>query len=122
MIGQKKYQMIASFLLIFAVLLFTEITAESHPGGNDRIIEVCSEGIVYVPPGTKIVKCMGKVMRVIRVTPYQSEMYLDEDCICWNCCDGECGIIIACDGEPEKFSDSDLIDGGALCILWVDCD
>jgi len=120
--GQKKYQIIASFLLIFAIFVFTEIKAESHSDGKDRIIEVCSEGVVYVPPGTKIVKCNGKVKKVIRVTPYQPDQREDESCICPSCCEGECAVIISCDGQPGEFSDSDSSAKGSLCLLWIDCD
>ena len=120
--GQKKYQIIASFLLILSVFVFTEIKAESFPGGKDRIIEVCSEGIVYVPYGTKIVKCNGKVKRVIRITPYDSSQREGGSCICWNCCGGVCAIIIACDPEPGEFSDSDSSAKGLLCAIWLECD
>jgi len=120
--GQKKYQIIASFLLIFAVFVFTEIKAESFPDGKGRIIEVCSEGVVYVPPGTKIVKCKGEVKKVIRVTPYNPDQREDESCLCPSCCDGECGIIISCDGQPREFSESDSIAQGMLCVLWLNCD
>ena len=91
--------------------------------GRDKIIEVCSEGVVYVPPGTKIVKCNGKVKKVLKVTPYSAEkMQMDSDCLCPNCCNGECGVIISCDAEPEKMFDSDSSDQGMLCIIWLDCD
>lgn len=116
---QKKIQIIAAFLLIFAVFVFTEIKAKSHLDGQDRIIEVCSEGVVYVPPGTKYVKCNRKVKKVIRITPYQRG---DENCLCPSCCGGICGVIISCDAEPEKFSDSDSSVQGMLCILWMNCD
>ncbi len=120
--GQKKYQIIASFLLIFAVFVFTEIKAESFPDGKDRIIEVCSKGVVYVPPGTKIVKCNGKVKRVIGITPFDPNKREGKDCLCPDCCGGECGIIISCDGQTKEFSDSDSSTQGMLCILWLDCD
>ena len=119
---QKKYQIIASVLIIFAIFVFTEIKAESSLDGNARIIEVCSEGVVYVPPGTKIVKCMGKIKKVRRVTPYQPDLRLDESCICPYCCEDECGVIIACDAEPGEYSEIDTIIQGSLCILWLDCD
>lgn len=119
---QKKYQIIASFILIFAIFVFTEINAKSYLDGQNRIIEVCSEGVVYVPPGTKFVKCNGKVKKVIRITPYQPGQREDENCLCPSCCGGVCGVIISCDAEPEKFLDSDSIVQGMLCLLWMDCD
>jgi len=115
---QKIIQITASFILIFAVFVFTEIKAES----KDRIIEICSEGTVYVPPGTKIVKCNGKVKKVNRVSPYSLIMREGDSCLCWNCCSCECGVIISCDGEPVEYSESDSIAQGSLCILWMDCD
>ncbi len=121
--GQKKNQIIVSFLLIFAIFVFTEIKAESHPNGKERIIEVCAEGVVYVPPGTKLVKCNGKVKKVLGVTPYQTAIMREGDsCLCWDCCGGACGIIISCDAEPQEFSDSDSGPGVYLCLLWLDCD
>lgn len=123
--GQKKNQIIVSFLLIFAIFVFTEIKAESHPERSERIIEVCAEGVVYVPPGTKLVKCNGKVKRVIGMTPYQTTIMSEGEegsCICWDCCGDICGIIISCDAEPEEFSDSDAGPGGMLCLLWLNCD
>ena len=120
--GQKKYQITASFLLILAVFVFAEIKAESFPEGKDRIIEVCNKGVVYVPPGTRIVKCNGKVKRVLGITPYDSSQREGGSCICWNCCNGICVIIISCDGEPGEFSDSDSSAKGSLCMLWLNCD
>lgn len=123
--GQKKNQLIASFLLIFAIFVFTEIKAESFPERNERIIEVCSEGVVYVPYGTKLVKCNGKVKKVLGMTPYQPTMERggeEGSCLCWDCCGDACGIIISCDAEPEKFSDSDSNKNGTLCLIWFDCD
>ena len=120
--GQKKSQIIASFVLILAIFIFTEIKAESLSDGKDRIIEVCSEGVVYVPPGTKIVKCMGKVRKVKKITPYQLLQRLDESCLCPNCCGGECGVIISCDGQIGESFDSDSMGQGSLCVLWMDCD
>ncbi len=121
---QKKYQVTASVLLIFSIFVFTEIKAESHPGGKDRIIEVCSEGVVYVPPGTKIVKCKGKIKKIIKVSSFDPNKREGENCLCPNCCDGICGVIISCDGEPGEFSfsDSDSTSQGSLCVLWLDCE
>lgn len=119
--GEKKYQIIASFLIIFAVFVFTEIKAESFPDGKERIIEVCSEGVVYVPHGTKLVKCNGKVKKVLGITPY-NPILLGGECICWNCCGGECAVIISCDGLPGEFSDSDSSTQGSLCLIWLFCD
>ena len=117
----KKNRMIVSFLLIFAIFIFKEIKSKSLLVGKERIIEVCSEGVVYVPPGTKVVKCMGIVKRVIRVIPYQPDLRIGESCLCWECCDGECAIIITCDMEPGELLDSDTTNG-TLCLLWLDCD
>ncbi len=118
---QKKIQIIASVLLIFAVFVFTEIKAESHPDGKGRVIEVCSEGVVYVPPGTKIVKCNGKIKKVLRITHLDPDMREGVNCLCPNCCGGECGVVISCDGQAGEFSDSDPSAQGSLCVLWVDC-
>ncbi len=123
--GQKKCQIIVSFLLIFAVFVFTEIKAESHPNGKERIIEVCSEGVVYVPYGTKLVKCNGKVKKVLGITPYLTTIEGEgggKNCLCWDCCGNACGIIISCDAEPGEFSDSDSNKNGYLCLIWLDCD
>ena len=120
--GQKKYQITASFLLILAVFVFTEIKAESFQEEKDRIIEVCSNGVVYVPPGTKIVKCMGKVKRVLGVTPYNSEQRESKDCLCPSCCGDACAVVISCDGQQGEFSDSDSSPSGSLCLIWLDCD
>ena len=120
--GQNKYRILASFLLIFAIFVFTEIKAESFPGGKDRIIEVCSEGLVYVPPGTKIVKCMGKIKKVIKVVPYLPDQREDGSCLCPNCCGGECAVIISCDAQLREFSDADSSPQGSLCAMWIDCD
>jgi len=120
--GQKKCQITASFLLIFAVFVFVEIKAESFPEGKDRIIEVCNKGVVYVPPGTRIVKCNGKIKKVLGRTPYDPNKREENSCICWDCCGDVCAVVISCDGQLGEYSDSDSSPKGSLCLIWLECD
>ena len=125
--GQQKRQLALSlfFILVFSTLAV--IHAKSGQSERDGIIEVCKNGIVYVPPGTKYVKCYGKVMKIKRITPY---LRGDENCICPKCCGGECAIIISCEGDPASkmdlrnpdFYSSPEAAGGFLCTIWLDCE
>jgi hypothetical protein len=80
-----------------------EVTADSS-----KYIEVCSYGIVYVPPETKFVTCQGKVMRVIAIVSGGVEARLAPNCYCPRCCDGACAVTVSCGG-------------GGLCTIYLTC-
>jgi hypothetical protein len=75
---------------------------------SPRFIEVCSQGTVYLPPGTKLVTCQGRVMRVIAVVPLEARAEAAPDCNCPRCCDGACAVTVSCDG-------------GGLCVAFLGC-
>jgi hypothetical protein len=125
--GQKKHQVAISLFFIFVFSTLAVIHAKSELNEKEGIIEVCKNGIVYVPPETKFVKCFGKIMKIKRITPY---LRGDENCICPRCCGGECAIIISCEGDPASLTDASGFDlsappeaaKGMLCTIWLDCD
>ena len=108
------------------------VQSELYPVDESELIEVCADGVVYVPPGTKYVRCNGKVMKVLRI---ERGAYRDgENCRCPHCCDGICYIIVACDPLPQDildgverdcgtgeltFSDPDV--QGLLCTMYIGC-
>ena len=134
----KRYVILFSLIFIFVVAIFAGIRSDPYMSNGKKLIEVCRNGIVYVPFDTKLVKCNGKVMRVIRIEKYYERLESDDsyeglesdDCLCPNCCDGECAIIVSCDMPPEGADSNDPYwadppfesSGGQLCFLWLACD
>src|SRR4030042_2132774 len=73
-----------------------------------KYIEVCSNGIVFLPPETKLVTCHGRVMRVIAVVPMGAQTQVTANCNCPRCCDGACAVTVSCGG-------------GGLCVAYLGC-
>jgi len=96
-------------------------------------IEVCSQGIVYVPPGTRYVTCHGKIMKVMGIVSREDGEQIDGgggagDCYCPKCCGGYCAVIVSCGGAPEtETGTGDWASGSAtsnsngLCTLYLAC-
>jgi len=116
--------------LALAVLTMAAIRAHSFIQDAGRYIEVCRNGIVYVPPGTKYVKCNGIIRKVVG---FSKEMTLDGSCQCPACCEGDCYVIVECAADPDPAGafyagggmDSSGKDktGGlrSHCGLWLSC-
>ena len=123
--------------LILALSLFSLALAVFLPGyissvqssRSSKLIEVCKDGPVYVPPGTKFVKCHGKILRVVKIERFDPGK---SDCLCPKCCEGNCGIIISCSPAPKPNLSLKQIKAmcaaGApmsafedLCMLWAAC-
>jgi hypothetical protein len=76
---------------------------------HTKYIEVCSHGIVYLPPDTKFVTCQGRVMRVIAIVPAgEVQPQVAPDCYCPKCCGGACAVTVSCGG-------------GGLCTVYLAC-
>jgi len=117
--------------------LFVAFLAAAYPVGNKeaaapqesaRLIEVCSNGIVYVPPGTKYVTCRGKIMKVLAIVPRMEGVKTEGDCECPDCCAGACGITVLCEEVPEPLEKADdcgcgerSAAGGGLCTAFLSC-
>ena len=96
-------------------------------------IEVCSQGIVYVPPGTRYVTCHGKIMKVMGIVSREDGEQIDGgggagDCYCPKCCGGYCAVIVSCGGAPEtSASTGDCVSGpringgNSLCPMYLAC-
>ena len=96
-------------------------------------IEVCSQGIVYVPPGTRYVTCHGKIMKVMGIVSREDGEQIDGgggagDCYCPKCCGGYCAVIVSCGGAPETetgtgdwASGPTINTGNTLCTLYLAC-
>ena len=98
-----------------AVVVFLMTANSSQPVAEElapaeaKYIEVCSNGTVYVPPDTKFVTCRGRVMRVIAIVSLEAgTRSAPADCYCPKCCEGQCGVTVACEG-------------GGLCVLFLLC-
>jgi len=123
-------------LLVFLPVLiltaaYTTVGRESNsPEDSAKYIEVCTNGIVYLPPGTKYVTCHGKVMRVMYIAPLMAQIESVPDCNCPKCCGGWCGITVMCESAPEPSSGETDCDGcgtsasagGGLCTAYLACD
>jgi len=105
--------------LACVVLTVAAIRAHSYIQDASRLIEVCRNGIVYVPPGTRYVTCNGIIRRVIG---FSKEIVLDRGCRCPECCGGDCYVIVECapdpDADVEYSAASPLRD---YCGLFLDC-
>jgi len=119
--------------------LFVALLAAAYPAGNRenaapqaqesaKLIEVCSNGIVYLPPHTKYVTCRGKIMKVLAIVPRVEGIKTETDCNCPNCCAGACGITVSCEGMEESPSGTNdcgcgkrTAAGGGLCTAYLSC-
>jgi hypothetical protein len=118
-------------------VLFVTFLAAAFPAGDGesaappesaRLIEVCSNGIVYLPPGTKYVTCRGKIMKVLAIVPRLEGAKTTGDCECPDCCHGMCGITVSCGGmeeSPAGTNDCRCLKGSAagdsLCTAFLSC-
>jgi len=102
----KKIKYIALFCLVSSAFLYAAIAANSFANESSRYIEVCANGIVYVPPNTKFVKCYGVIRKVIRFSDVLTESM--EDCKCPKCCYGECYVPV-------------ISEMGEIRIMWMSC-
>ncbi len=131
----KKYLIL---ILVFTIIAFSSvlnlkaIRDSSSTSEDEKLIEVCSNGIVYVPFGTKYVLCNGKKSRVLRIEKYEATILSG----CWcpeDCCNGQCAVIIICNAKPEtknnlnsdgcgcKSGRKPAGSGGDLCTMWLYC-
>jgi hypothetical protein len=102
-------------LIGMAIVIFLVTAYSSQPIGVEiasaasKYIEVCNNGTVHVPPGTKFVTCHGRVMRVIAIVPIgEGTKGAPVDCNCPKCCEGACGVTVTC---PN----------GGLCVMFLSC-
>jgi len=115
--------------LAFVVLTAAAIRAHSYIQDASRLIEVCRNGIVYVPLRTKYVTCNGIIRRVIG---FSKEMALDGDCYCPQCCGGNCYVIVECaypdiagelsaGGWKDSSGTEATSPDRSHCALFLDC-
>ncbi len=118
-------------------VLFVAFLAAAHPAGNSepiapqesaKLIEVCTKGIAYLPPGTKYVTCRGKIMKVLAIVPLSAGIQTAGDCDCPNCCGGWCGVTVYCQSVPipsETTNDCGCgkrtATAGGLCTAYLAC-
>lgn len=127
-IGGYRY-----ILIVFVICGFVSafLRANSYLAQYSQFIEVCSNGIAYVPLDTKYVKCNGVVRRVLGFS--KSMTGEDDPCKCPKCCDGECYVIVTSDPrlefglEPGENSDDPIIEYYRESrdldpyIIWLSC-
>jgi hypothetical protein len=127
--NKKRIRFLAiSFMA--AMLAVAALRAYANYQESRSLIEVCDNGIAYVPRGTQYVKCHGKVRKVLLFETGETDF---EDCACLDqkCCDGQCYIVIMTDPEENGSGDrekSSWRDGGAaeagrniFVIIWIPC-
>jgi hypothetical protein len=125
-----KYQKFVLLFLFLAIAVAAGIKAHAYLKEYNGYVEVCANGIAYVPRDAKFVKCYGKIRKVVR---FDQVMALDEeDCKCPKCCDGLCYVFVT-SGPPNPESDPahlapyclDENDASAqdepIWILWLTC-
>ena len=121
----------AVVVLISAYSMGTVGTARS--GDASSYIEVCSQGVVYVPPGTRYVTCHGKVMKVMGIVSGEEGAESKSgggagDCYCPKCCGGYCAVIVHCGPVPESSAGAEdclsgprTNSGNQLCTMYLAC-
>jgi hypothetical protein len=118
--------------IVFMVSAYSVGTmAKPLAESSGKYIEVCSQGTVYLPPGTKFVTCQGKVMKVLGVVRLLEgeKSAPGGGCSCPDCCSGTCTVIVSCGvgteaatrmGDcPDEISPFD--DKGDLCFAYLAC-
>lgn len=127
---------LSRFLALFLFALFlsgaytTGGRGASSPGESTGYIEVCTNGLAYLPHGTRYVTCHGRLMRVVYIAPHMEITENVEDCDCPKCCGGLCGITVMCESAPEPSSGqadcggcpTSASAGGGLCTAYLACD
>jgi hypothetical protein len=112
----------------------TGTKATEASSSSAAYIEVCGRGLVHVPPGTKYVRCQGKVMKVLGMVPLRDGEAMPEaaegenDCYCPKCCGSACAVIVSCEsvletsanGSDRRF-DPRSTTGGGLCFMYLAC-
>jgi hypothetical protein len=117
--------------------LFIVFLASAYPAGSKesaaseqsaKYIEVCSNGIVYLPPHTKYVTCHGKVMKVLAIVPRVEGVQIEGGCNCPECCGGWCGVTVSCPMDEEPSTGTNdcgcgkrSAAGGGLCTAYLGC-
>jgi len=116
----------AVVLLVTAYSAGTKATGVSE--SSSKYIEVCSRGIVYLPPGTDYVTCRGKVMKVIAIVPLLEGAQTLGGCDCPQCCAGACTVTVACESNVENSAQANddrwgqrSSNGGGLCTVYLVC-
>jgi hypothetical protein len=122
------------FGLLFVVFMVSAYSAGTMATPLEeslgKYIEVCSQGTVYLPPGTRYVTCHGKVMRVLGIVRFmEGEKSAPGNCHCPDCCGGTCTVVVSCGtgaetamsmGEcPEVTASAD--EKGDLCFAYLAC-
>jgi hypothetical protein len=122
MLKGVRYRYILSFLFMAAVFIAV-LRARAYTVQYNGLIEVCSNGIAYVPLDTKFVKCNGIVRQVRKFTKTITEG--EEPCKCPECCDGWCYVVVNSDPswsnlerETATFGPIDYME---IYIVWLSC-
>lgn len=121
-------------VVVVLVSAYSAGTIDSRMSADkSSYIEVCSQGIVYVPPGTRYVTCHGKVMKVMGMVSSEEGALIESgggagDCYCPKCCGGYCAVIVSCGPVPESAagtgdcaSGPKTSSGNTLCTLYLAC-
>jgi len=126
-------KLIRYILIVCAVsgLVSAYLRANSFISDYKRYVEVCSDGIAYVPKDAKFVKCNGIVRKILR---FEQAVVLEVDpCKCPKCCEGECYVIVNSEPSPESQSgpvqnspspaDTNFRERSDLdvYVLWISC-
>jgi hypothetical protein len=120
--------------VVVLVSAYSTGTVDSRMSADkSSYIEVCSQGIVYGPPGTRYVTCHGKVMKVMGIVSGEEGAESKSgggagDCYCPKCCGGYCAVIVSCGGEPETAAGTGDCGSGrvasnvrGLCTMYLAC-
>jgi hypothetical protein len=123
---------VAAVVVLLTGISSLGVQSELYPVDESHLIEVCADGIVYVPPGTKFVRCNGKIRKVDRIE--EGVFRGEESCRCPNCCQGMCWVVVACSPLPQGGLDGVTRDCATgkieiddpevlsfLCTMWLGC-
>jgi len=120
-------------VVVLVSVYSTEAVDTGMSADASSYIEVCSQGLAHVPPGTRYVTCHGKVMKVLGMISSEEGAQIESgggagDCYCPKCCGGYCAVIVSCGPVPESAAGtSDCTSGprtdsgNSLCTLYLAC-
>ncbi len=125
----KKRIASAAILSLCLGIAVASIGAYSYYQESKGLIEVCDNGIAYVPKGTRFVKCHGVVRSVVL---FERGAVEAEDCACidYKCCDGFCYVFIVTDPEggdsafpagPDAGRSEKQASDPAVIKMWISC-
>ena len=109
-------------IAVAVIVLISFVNAQLYIKEIGGYVEVSAQGLAYVPSDAAFVKYNGAIRKVVAI---EDVLLADEEeCLCPNCCDGFCYVIIltdpegAADGRGPKSAGAEPSE---IRFLWMPC-